>query len=294
MVELLPVAVLMGGLLGLGALANHQELIALRAAGLSSLAIAGPVVLLLLGTIAAIVLLQFYAIPNAERSAITVAARALDQAQVSNEGAFWTRGDNQFLRVNRLANGRTPEDIEIFALSEAGQLETIIRAERASTVGIDEWIMQDVVITTLGAEEAQEQSKQEYRWKSFVDEKSLATLILPAAALTPLALWSYVRELELAQLSSLQYRVMLWQQISRPIGVLAMGLLALGFVQGSMRSLSIGTRLLIGTVIGIAFYLLEQSSSHLAVLYELNPVVSALLPECVLLVLAITALVRSR
>ena len=49
-VDLLPVTALMGGLMGLGAMANHQELIAARAAGLSKARMARPVFHTMRGT----------------------------------------------------------------------------------------------------------------------------------------------------------------------------------------------------------------------------------------------------
>src|SRR5690606_21993637 len=45
-VDLMPVTMLVGGLIGLGAMANHHELIAARAAGMSRSRIARPVLLL--------------------------------------------------------------------------------------------------------------------------------------------------------------------------------------------------------------------------------------------------------
>ena len=42
-VDLMPVTALLGGLMGLGAMANHQELIAARAAGMSKARMARPV-----------------------------------------------------------------------------------------------------------------------------------------------------------------------------------------------------------------------------------------------------------
>ena len=57
-VNLLPVTVLLGGLLGLGALANNLELISMRAAALSELRIAAPIIQLSLALIAIVLLLQ--------------------------------------------------------------------------------------------------------------------------------------------------------------------------------------------------------------------------------------------
>ena len=68
-VELLPVTLLLGGLLGLGALANNLELISMRAAAISPLRIALPIVKLSIVLIALVVLLQNMVIPKVEYNA---------------------------------------------------------------------------------------------------------------------------------------------------------------------------------------------------------------------------------
>ena len=71
-VELLPVTALLGGLLGLGAMANHRELIAIRSVGISKQRIAQTVAVLagILGVF--IIVLQFTVVPGFEREAATL------------------------------------------------------------------------------------------------------------------------------------------------------------------------------------------------------------------------------
>ncbi len=67
-VELLPVTALLGGLLGLGAMANHHELMAIRTNGLSKRRIALTVSVLAVVLGVGITLLQFLVVPGFERS----------------------------------------------------------------------------------------------------------------------------------------------------------------------------------------------------------------------------------
>jgi cytochrome c oxidase subunit 1 len=79
-----------------------------------------------------------------------------------------------------------------------------------------------------------------------------------------------------------------------PIGILGMALLGVPFVVGSTRSMSTGSRISIGVVIGILFYLGERTLGQLALLYDLPPVPLAVGPDLVILALAIYALSRAR
>ena len=67
-VELLPVSALLGGLLGLGAMANDRELIVIRAVGLSKRRIARTIGALALALCLGIALLQFAVVPGITRT----------------------------------------------------------------------------------------------------------------------------------------------------------------------------------------------------------------------------------
>jgi lipopolysaccharide export system permease protein len=70
MVDLMPVTALLGGLMGLGAMANHQELMAARAAGLSKARMANPVFKATLVVAVAVMLMQTLLVPASERAQI--------------------------------------------------------------------------------------------------------------------------------------------------------------------------------------------------------------------------------
>jgi lipopolysaccharide export system permease protein len=68
-----------------------------------------------------------------------------------------------------------------------------------------------------------------------------------------------------------------------------MGLLSLPLMVGSTRSVSASQRIVLGGIIGIVFYLLQQATGHLAGLFNLIPSVTILTPVLVLLTIAVTA-----
>jgi lipopolysaccharide export system permease protein len=68
-VDLMPVTALLGGLMGLGALANHQELIAARSAGISKARMARPVFKAVLMAAVLVVFMQSLLVPVSERAA---------------------------------------------------------------------------------------------------------------------------------------------------------------------------------------------------------------------------------
>ncbi len=67
----------------------------------------------------------------------------------------------------------------------------------------------------------------------------------------------------------------------------AMVLLAIPFVFGTLRSTTVGKRILIGSGIAIAFYFLNQILSHVGLLFELNPIFTTFAPIGIIVAVAL-------
>jgi lipopolysaccharide export system permease protein len=73
-----------------------------------------------------------------------------------------------------------------------------------------------------------------------------------------------------------------------------MPLLALAFVFGSLRTGGAGARLMIGVVIGLAYYLASEMLANSGQVFNLNPAVIAWMPSGLLVIVTIFALNRVR
>ena len=88
-------------------------------------------------------------------------------------------------------------------------------------------------------------------------------------------------------------RIIFWTQVSVPVGVLGMALLALPFLVGSTRSVSVGQRIAVGGLIGITYYLVQQISGHLAGIMQWNVMLTVLAPSLLILCIAVLLLRRA-
>ncbi len=73
-----------------------------------------------------------------------------------------------------------------------------------------------------------------------------------------------------------------------------MPVLALAFVFGSLRTGGAGARLMIGVVIGLAYYLASEMLANSGQVFNLNPAVVAWLPSAILFLVTLFALDRIR
>lgn len=291
-VELLPVTALLGGLLGLGAMANHREIIAIRTSGMSKQRIAQIVTILALILGVFITILQFSVVPGFEKEAAHLRGKTLqDSGQgANNAGGLWTRDGSYFIHINDVLFGRTLVDIEIYAIDEQGRLSQLIQAARADYTGDGNWQLSGLIHSELEQTRVQETRKTTMQWKNLLSPEQASILMLPLQALAPDDLVKMITNLKRNQLDTHQYEIVLWQQVSLLPGLLAMALLSLPFLLGSVRSVSASQRVMIGGLIGIGFYLVQQLSGHLAGILGMNPVLVILTPPFIILAVAIAAI----
>ena len=310
LLDLLPVMLLLGALIGLGGLAGNSELTAARAAGRSPWQLMRPP--LLTALVVGLVLLgaaQFL-VPVAEQRAEVLRAKAVDDVSVNDQGGgddTWTRSNNQIVKVGTIGEDGRLEDVEIYSFDDEGLL-SVRQVAMAEVLDEKQWQLKDVHVLSArvlaekdesedaSVSERETKTKQlaagapqndlaEERWQVDLAEKRMAILALPAGSLSLVDLRRRVLRGEANQLDVHGLRVLLWQRLSLPLASIAMVLLALPFVFGSTRVLSVGERVTFGVIAGVVFYLLEQSCAHFAVIYRLNPVVMAILPECLILLI---------
>jgi len=291
-VDLLPVTALLGGLLGLGAMANNRELIAIRTSGLSKRHIAQVVTAVAVLLAICITVLQFTLVPQFEREAANLRGKSLQGAEKGpgSTGAFWTRNGPHFIHVSEVKFDRTLSGIEIYTTDSQDRLTQLVQASSAYYVGNNSWLLREVLRSEPGQTEVQETKQVSMHWPDLLSAEQAAVLILPLAALAPNDLVGMIANLKRNQLDTHEYEIALWQQVSLLPGLLAMALLSLPFLLGSVRSVSASQRVMIGGGIGIGFYLVQQLSGHLAGILGIDPPIAILTPPLILLTIAIAAI----
>src|SRR3546814_16743729 len=112
-------------------MANHRELTAARAAGLSPSRLARPVA----GAAGLLIVIAFraqtYGIPYWERMALRSRAE-VTQTDLDGSGTeFWYRSGGRLLRVGGVVMGRIPTALAISELDDKARLNGRVRAEGA-------------------------------------------------------------------------------------------------------------------------------------------------------------------
>lgn len=293
--EMLPIAVLIGSLLGLGGLASSSELVVMRTAGLSvarlagMVAIAGAALMVFTGVIGEFIgpPLDFYArtMRNEER---------FQRQDTDIANAAWVKDGPVIMHLERINPEFEFGTLYMFRFNEDNSLQSIARAENAGLDDSDKWILENVRETVF-RDNGVQVVQSSLAIESFdVNSDLLGITLVKPISLSGRGLLSYIGYLRKNDLSAERYEMELWSRVARTITVVIMPVLALAFVFGSMRSSGAGTRLLIGVLIGLAYLLASEMIANSGQVFNLNPAVVTWLPSIALLLVTALALSRVR
>ncbi len=292
--ELFPMALLVGGLLGMGALASGSELIVMRASGLSLVRLTRSVLQAGLLLSLAVLLAGEFAAPPLEQFAREQRAVAKgENLSIRGGRGFWARDGNDFIHVRGVLPGVRLVDINIFKVSPEARLETVTHAEGARYQA-GRWVLEEVSRSVLGGDKVLTEQLSNLTVVSAISPQILEVLAANPEDLSMRDLRVYVDYLERNGLDAQGYRLALWRKLLAPLAYLAMLVIAMPFVFGPQRSVGVGQRLLVGLLLGLAFFLINYLLGNVVLLYGYPPLVGAALPSLLFLGAGFVALRRLR
>ncbi|MFQ5982667.1 MAG: LPS export ABC transporter permease LptG, partial [Woeseiaceae bacterium] len=235
--EMLPLATLIGALLGLGGLAGNSELVVMRSAGLSVGRLAGMVAMTGIVLMVVAALVGEYIGPPLDYFARNMRNEMRFQHAEQNSGnPAWVKDGPVILHLERVNSEFEFGGIYLFRFDDDHSLRSIARAENSGIDDEDKWILENFRETRFRDDGVQ------------VVESSLAvetfdlsgdllgiTLVKPVS-LSARGLWNYIRYLKRNSLSAGRYETELWSRLSTTVTIVIMPVLALAFVFGPLRA----------------------------------------------------------
>jgi lipopolysaccharide export system permease protein len=292
-VQMLPMATLIGALLGLGALASNSELVVMRSAGLSVASLAGMVAMTGIVLMVMSALIGEFIGPPLDQFARKMRTEARFQKEGRDSGhAAWVKDGPVILHLERVNSESEFGGVYLFRFNEDNSLRSVGRAENSGIDDSDKWILENYRETRF-QDDGFQVVESPVAIESFNLSSDLLGITLTSpGSLSTRGLLSYIRYLKKNSLSSGRYEIELWSRISRTATIVVMPVLALTFVLGSSRSSGAGGRLMIGVLIGLAYYLASEMIASSGEVYNLNPALVTWLPTLALLAVTIFALGR--
>jgi len=292
--ELFPVAALIGALLGLGALANHSELTAMRTIGFSvrhiarSLAKMGLVLMLVIGCVGEFIgpySEQYAQDYRYEKQQNTVALRS--------KYGFWAKDGANIVNIRNVSTDKHVANIYLYEFSKDKELTLASKAKRADYKN-KKWVLTDVQQTHFSDLITKVRHLDKADWAANFNANLLSAAVVSPSMLPVWQLGEFIDYLVANELNAAEYQVAYWLKLATPFAAFVMLFLAIPFVIGSQRDGSKGKRVFIGAMLGASFFLLTRAMSHVALAYDVSPAFTTMLPSLVFLSSALWLLKRVR
>jgi len=288
--------ILLGCILGMGHLATTGQLLIFRVSGASILKIT-----LLTLKNSLVFLLFFIAIgeflaPVSSSFAETSRSNAMENSSVSiNQNGFWIRDGDNFINVRRNIDGRLFNSITVIEVNSSNKIERVIKSENAIFDG-DSLDMSGSEIFSIDESSSFDKislkERNSYNKTVSFDQDLIDSLEKDPEDLSTWTLIKQIRFLTDNKLRSGVFEVELYKRLIQPVTLIAMILLAMLFIFGSTRDVTLGRKIFFGVALGLSFEMLSRVASAMSLGLDFSPFLSSILPSITVMFISIIFLLK--
>ena len=295
--EVSSVIILLGAVLGLGHLAANSELIVMRGSGVSIIKITKITLRVSISFVILAIILGEFIAPWSYNQAQIYRAKALGETIVtSSQQGFWIKDKDNFVHVERNLDGKVFHNVTLIKKKSANLLDSVVYSDKAildkGNLALQKTSYYQVDNTGKFTKIKQEHRKQ-YRSKIAFNQDLIDSLKKDPRELSTIQLFKHIRFLSQNSLSTGDYEAEFYKRIMKPITLVAMILLIIPFVFGSLRDASLGKRIFLGIVISLIFHQFSKLGIWMPKIFNLDYFLSASLPTLIVLIFALLMLYRT-
>lgn len=273
-----PMLILLGSIVGLSILSSHKELAVMRASGFSVRRIIYCVLAAALILILGFTFIGEWVGPNLSYKAVMRKENAQNAGEaVITAAGVWFHVDDNFIHVQRVVNRQLLEGVTRYQFDDNHRLKYAYYAKNLS-LQANQWQMTDVVKTSFYNERTKSESFTQVPWDLKFNTNLLNVGLVEPSEMSLPKLAKLANYLHQNGLQASEYEFDFWKRIFQPLASLIMILLAIPFVLGTLSAPTLGWRILVGILMGFAFFILNAMLSELCIVYQLPAFLAALLP----------------
>lgn len=316
--QFIPTGALLGAVVGLGLLANNSELVVMRASGISVYRIVGWVLQPALLFVLLALIINQYVLPHSNQLAKSVNGGKQDSIlSVRGYWTVQPRLDAQGIRMGKDilyidyadVHGNIGE-VKRWRLDDSGNVQSATRALGGRYVGSESvampapavapepatlapepvdaatgkqrrylWQLQQLSHIQIGSQRQSQQSRQAADILSLpIEPESVYLLTRPAADLSLTQLYAHQQFMQRQGNRSLDHELAFWQKLLSPLAILSLVLVACSFVFGSLRTHSLGLRIVVALLFGLLFSYVQDLVGFVSLATGVSPLLMVLLP----------------
>lgn len=308
--DLLPIGLLIGAILALAGLAQRNELVVLRVSGVSGMKLLFMLWAVTIPLVVGAFVLSEMITPWAEikTSEAKISLMGKSDGSRLNSGYWFKENDAQgnmrIINISRLLTGGSVADVTLYEFRSDDELAVFSQASegqfKAGKLVLNQLRETRIDQNALLALADGKAPVTPITELNTLNSRSLDTTLTPerliARILTPermsvFDLFDYISYLKDNQLQTDRQVVALWRKIAYPFTLLVMITIAapIGFMQ--TRRGGVGSKVFIGILLGVGFFMLNQLALNVGMLSKWAPWVTALVPNILAWALALGALI---
>ena len=297
--------ILLGCVLGMGHLATTNQLLIFRISGASILKITGTTLKNALIFVIAIIAIGEAIAPMSSNFAEFGRSNALGNIAVSSsQEGFWIRDGDNFINVKKNIDGKLFSGITVIEVNSSNKIESVIKSDYASFDGNSLNMkcsdkVKDCASTKIFSisDEGFFDNISLKEHASFNKTVSFDQDLIDSLKKEPkdLTTWTIIKQIQFLsdnKLRSEVFEVELYKRLIKPVTLIAMILLAMLFIFGSTRDVTLGRKIFFGVALGLSFEMLSRIASAMALSFDFNPLMSAILPTTLVMFISITLLIQ--
>jgi len=289
-----PMAAMIGGLVGLGAMAQSSELVVMQAVGMSKANVVNAV--LKSSTLLILIMMLFseWGVPSSTRAAKELKTQAISGGQVfSAEQGIWAKDTDAFVNIKEVTEDGDLLKVTVFDFDDDLRLKKQVLAE-SGRFERDQWLLTNVTIKTWQNRQIQTEQFRSLPWPTELAPDKLGIVSVTPERMALSELIDYVQYLDNNEQNASRYELALWRKIFQPFNVAVMLLLALSFIFGPLRSVTMGARIILGILTGFSFFLFDRVFGSLSLVYEVPAAMGAFAPTLVFSLIAFHLLTKKQ
>ncbi len=288
--------ILLGCILGMGHLATTSQLLIFRVSGASILKITFITLKNALTFVLIIIIIGEFLAPISNIFAENSRSIAMGNDDISiNQEGFWIRDGDNFINVNKNIDGKLFSGITVIEVNSLNKIERVIKSSTAifDNNSLD---MRDSEIFSIDDssffDNLSFKERNSYNKIVSFDQDLIGSLEKKPKDLRTWTLIKQIQFLSDNKLSSGVFEVELYKRLVRPLTLIAMILIAMLFIFGSTRDVTLGRKIFFGVAVGLSFELLSRIGAALALSFGFNPLFSSVLPSTIVIIISIIFLFK--
>lgn len=289
-----PMASLLGCLIGLGILANHRELVVMRASGMSI----GQVTLAILKVAAVIIFVVTLCgeilLPRLVHIARDQKMQALSGGQTLRTArGVWLRYQNDFISIASVISGHHLQSVYQFHFDKEHALQFARYIEKIDYQH-GQWRAHGIFETAIHDTYSQVNNRAEMTWDVPLQPSILNVSTRDPDEMTLAELYQYLHVQRVNHQMAQNYQLVYWQRLVQPLTTVVMMILAIPFIFGPLRSSTMGSKLLIGATVGFGFHIINRFLGSMSQVYQFSAILSALGPTCIFALIGLYFMQRAK